>query len=399
MPQLKLLLALAVVALVQAPQAAQQAQPAPSQQQQVSEGLKLQAGRAERVVSRGKKAYYTRSFDLSGLPSYKPAESVTGQIRMWGSNYLKDGNLADYWEATFKKFHPGVTFEYQLKTSLAAVPALVTGVADLGPNRKITFAETLLYERYFNRDPLEIVFATGSFDVPGWQPAYGIVVHKNNPIAHLTMKQLDGIFGAERRGGWVGTSWHPEFARGPEENIRSWGQLGLTGEWAGRRINVYGLNLRYHQATVISDMLLKSSDKWNENLRIYANEILPDGTFGRLMVDDLVADPSCIAYIAAPTVNLPPELRLVPLAAGDGGRFVDFTIENVQNRTYLLADEVYMYANLGQGGQGGPVDPKVKEYLRFILSREGQQDVMRDGKYLPLTPELVREQLKKLGQR
>ncbi len=350
-------LALVAVAVAQAPQAAQQAQPAPSTQQQVSEGLKLQAGRAERVVSRGKKAYYTRAFDLSALPAYEPAERVTGAIRMWGSNYLKDGNLADYWEASFRKFHPGVTFEYQLKTSLAAVPALVTGVADLGPNRKITFAETLLYERYFNRDPLEIVFATGSFDVPGWQPAYGIIVHKNNPISDLTMGQLDGIFGAERRGGWAGTSWHPEFARGPEANIRTWGQLGLKGDWAGKRINVYGLNLRYHQATVISDMLLKSSDKWNEDLRIYANEILPDGTFGRLMVDDLVADPYCIAYVAAPTVNLPPSLKLVRLAAKPGGPFVDFTIENVQNRTYPLADEVYMYANV-QPGAG--VDPKVK---------------------------------------
>ena len=362
-------------------------------QQQVSEGLKLQQGRTERVVSRGKKAFYTRQFDLSGLPSYRPAGHVSGTIRMWGSNYLKDGNLADYWEASFRKFHPEVMFDYHLKTSLAAVPALVTGVADLGPNRKITFAETLLYERYFDRDPLEIVFATGSYDVPGWQPAYGIVVHKENPIAGLTMKQLDGIFGSERRGGWLGTSWHPEFARGPEENIRTWGQLGLTGEWAGKRLNVYGLNLRYHQATVLSDMLLKSSDKWNENLRIYANEILPDGTFGRLMVDDLVADPYSIAYIAAPTVNLPPDLKLVPLARKDGGPFVDFTINNVQSRAYPLSDEVYMYANVPPAVG---VDPKVKEFLRFILSREGQQDVMRDGKYLPLTPELVHEQLKKL---
>jgi phosphate transport system substrate-binding protein len=312
---------------------------------------------------------------------------------MWGSNYLKDGNLADFWEASFRKFHPEVTFDYHLKTSLAAVPALVTGVADLGPNRKITFAETLLYERYFNRDPLEIVFATGSFDVPGWQPAYGIVVQKKNPISGLTMKQLDGIFGAERRGGWLGTSWHPEFARGAEENIRNWGQLGLKGEWAGKRINVYGLNLRYHQATVISDLLLKSSDKWNENLRIYANEILPDGTFGRLMVDDLIADPYSIAYIAAPTVNLPPELKLVPLAAKDSGPFVDFTLDTVQSRAYPMSDEVYMYANVPPGAG---VDPKVKEFLRFVLSREGQQDVMRDGKYLPLTSELVREQLKKL---
>jgi phosphate transport system substrate-binding protein len=392
MRTLTLTLALVAAALIEVSSVGQQVPPASSKQQQVSDGLKLQAGRAERVVARGKKAYYTRQFDLSGLAAYKPEQTVTGTIRMWGSNYLKDGFLADYWEASFKKFHPAVVFDYHLRTSLAAVPALVTGVADLGPNRKITFAETLLYQRYFNRDPLEIMYATGSFDVPGWQPAYGILVHKSNPIAGLTMEQLDGIFGSERRGGWVGTSWHPEFARGPEKNIRTWGQLGVKGEWADKRINVYGLNLRYHQATVISDMILKSSDKWNENLRIYSNEILPDGSFGRLMVDDLAADRYCIAYAAAPTVNLPPDLKLVPLATKAGEPFVAMSLETLQNRTYPMADEVYMYAHRPDTG----VDPKVREFLRFILSREGQQDVMRDGKYLPLTAEVAREQLNKL---
>jgi phosphate transport system substrate-binding protein len=393
MKPLTLLVALGLAALVQAPPSAQQAPPPSTKQPQVSDGLALQAGRAARVTSRGKKAYYTRQFDLSGLPAYKPEQTVTGTIRMWGSNYLKDGNLADYWEAKFKQFHPGVAFDYHLKTALGAVPALVMGVADVGPTRRITFAETLLFQRYFDRDPLEIVSATGSYDVPGWSPAYGIVVHKSNPLAGLTLKQLDGIFGAERRGGWVGTSWHPEFARGPEENIRTWGQLGLKGEWANRKITVYGLNLRYHQATVLSDLLLKGSDKWNENLKIYANEILPDGSFGRLMVDDLVADPACIAYIAAPTVNLPADLKLIPLAAKGGAPFVALTLDTVQNRTYPMADEVYMYAN---PPKGGPLDPKVREFLRFIVSREGQQEVMRDGKYLPLTADLAREQLAKL---
>jgi len=96
--------------------------------------------------------------------------------------------------------------------------------------------------------------ATGSYDVPGGTPVR-VVVHRDNPLAQLTMKQLDGIFGSERAGGWEGTSWRPGRARGPEQNIRTWGQLGLTGDWKDKPIHVYGLTLRYHQATEISDMV------------------------------------------------------------------------------------------------------------------------------------------------
>jgi len=153
------------------------------------------------------------------------------------------------WQDAFTKFHPGVKFEWHMETTSAAVPSLVFGVSDMGIGRKVTFSELQLYERYKNRDPLEIDIATGSYDVPGWQPGYGVIVSKDNPLTHISMEQLDGIFGAERNGGWDGTSWHAEWARGPEKNIRTWGQLGLTGEWASKPIVPYGLNLRYHQAT------------------------------------------------------------------------------------------------------------------------------------------------------
>jgi phosphate transport system substrate-binding protein len=312
---------------------------------------------------------------------------------MWGSNYIVDGNVGSYWEEGFRKFHPDVNFDFHMKTTVAAVPSLVFGVGDIGVGRKITFAELLLYQRYNDRDPLEITAATGSYDVTGWQPGYGIVVNKDNPIARLSMEQLDGIFGSERLGGWEGTSWHPEYARGPEKNLRTWGQLGAKGEWADKPINVYGLNLRYHQAAEISDRLLKASDKWNERLRIYANFVTPEGKLGRSLTADLAKDRYGIAYIAAPTQDLPPELKIVALANKSGGPYVPYTMETVRDRTYPLYDEIYMYVDRAQDKS---IDPKVKEFLRFVVSREGQEAVMRDGKYLPLTAEVVREQLKKL---
>lgn len=368
-----------------------------SQEKESTEGLDMQAARAKMMTERGRKIAYTRKWDLSGLPKYHPKEQVSGVLRFWGSNYISDGYLGSYWEAVFKKFQPAVSFEFNMKTTLAAVPSLVFGVSDIGIGRKITFSEQELFERYKDRPPVEIELATGSYDVPGWQPGYGIVVHKDNPINQLTMKQLDGIFGAERNGGWEGTSWRPNHARGAEGNIRTWGQLGLKGEWADKLINVYGLNLRYHQATEMSDTLLKGSDKWNEHLRIYANFVSASGKLERGLSGDLSQDRYGIAYIAAPTVNLggqgaPTQLKLLKVAAGTGP-YVEYSLETLHDRSYPLFSRIYGYTDRAENGE---MKPAVVEFLRFVLSQEGQAEVMRDGKYLPLTAGVVQEQLKQL---
>jgi phosphate transport system substrate-binding protein len=229
-------------------------------------------------------------------------------------------------------------------------------------------------------------------------------VHKDNPLTRITLEQLDGVFGAERTGGWIGTDWHPEVARGPEKNIRKWGQLGLQGEWADREIMPYGLNLRYSQATTLSDKFLGGSDKWNERLRIYANFVGPGDEskgssmgFGRLkrgLNEDLAQDRFGSAYVASPVgANLPPELKLLELAETSKGPYYAYTIENIRERVYPLYDEIYAY---GGSNDAASLDPKVREYLRFIVSRQGQECIQRDGKYLPLTAKVSREQLKRL---
>src|ERR1700730_13390401 len=108
---------------------------------QSTEGLAMQAAAAQMMKVRGAKVAYTKKFDLSGLPAYQPTRKVTGTIRLWGSNYIVDGSLGRYWEEAFKRYHPGVKFDYHMKTTLAAVPSLVFGVADIGIGRKITFSE------------------------------------------------------------------------------------------------------------------------------------------------------------------------------------------------------------------------------------------------------------------
>jgi phosphate transport system substrate-binding protein len=388
-------LALALGAVVAAAQPAQQKA---LESGASTEGLDMQAARAKMMGARGAKVAYTKQFDLSGLPKYEPKHKLKGRLRVWGSNYITDGRVGAYWEAAFRKFHPDVKIEWHMKTTSAAVPSLVFGVSDLGIGRKLTFQEQQLYERYKDRPPLEIDIATGSFDVPGWNPGFGVVVHKDNPLDKISMEQLDGIFGAERQGGWDGTSWRPQWARGPEKNLRTWGQLGLAGEWADKPIVPYGLTLRYHQATEISDRVLQASDKWNENLRTYANFVSKQGTLERGLNEDLAQDRYGIGILAAPTTTLRgvgslPTLKVLPLAWKNGGPYVPYSLDTVQDRSYPLFDHIYAYFDRDAGR---PMNPIVYEFVRFIVSREGQEAVMRDGKYLPLTAGVAKEQLERL---
>lgn len=238
--------------------------------------------------------------------------------------------------------------------------------------------------------------ATGSFDVRGWTFALGVFVHKDNPIAKLTLEQLDGIFGAERDGGWNGLTWDTNVAREADKNIRTWGQLGLTGEWADKPIHVYGYNFKYHFTDEIDKKVLKGSGKWNEKLRAYSNVAgqKADGSLtgaGELMMNDLGKDRYGIAYTGMPFMT--PETKSVALAGDAAGPYVPLTLANVQNRSYPLTRDVYYYF---KGEKGKPIDPKVKEFLRYVLSREGQEAIQQDGKYLPLTAEAARAQLQKL---
>jgi len=365
-----------------------------AQKEAIRDSIEVQKARNEHVRSRGKKAFYTRRFDLSDLPSFEPEQKIADAIRIWGLNYLADANLADYWTEGFHKFQPEAKIEWHLPVAMASTSALVTGVADIGANRGLTFTEILQFERVFNYSPLELDMVTGSYDVPGWANAMGIFVNKENPISQLTLKQLDGIFGAPRTGGWVGTSWNPQLARGPEGNLRRWGQLGLAGTWADKPIHVYGLNLRYDTATKFSDRVLKGSDKWNENLIMYANYARPDGSLAigaQLLMEDLSKDPYGIAYSGIQ--NLTPQTKAIALSQGDGGPYVAMTMDSVRDRSWPLYQRETWVLNRKPGE---PLPPKVREFMRYVLSRQGQEEVVRDGKFLPLTGELARENLKKL---
>lgn len=361
---------------------------------QERDSLEVQRGRDDKLLKRGSKVYYTEKFNLDSLPSYKPEQIVTGTIREWGSNYFQHGSLGKYWEEGFRKYHPDIKFDYHLETTGAAIPALTFGMADIGPSRHITSNETLLFQRFHDIQPLEIPVVTGSLNVAGWSYALGIFVNKDNPLTKLTVEQLDGIFGAERDGAFQNITWNTAAARGPEKNIRTWGQLGLTGEWADKPIHVHGYNLRYNIPRTFERHVFQDGAKWNEQLHEYTNYKNKDGSteLEAMQVTTAVSnDKYSIGYSSVAYIT--PQTKAIAVAPRGTKDYVELNLKNLQSRAYPLYDEVYFYLKREPGKK---LDPKTREFVRYVLSREGQEAVERDGKYLPLPPALALSLLKKL---
>jgi phosphate transport system substrate-binding protein len=324
------------------------------------------------------------------LPSYKPTQAVqTPEIlRSWGSNEMAP--LMKQWEQAFTRYQPQVRFADTLKGTETAQAALFSHVADMAlMSRPILPLERHVMFRREHHLPLEIMVATGSADAPDASFALSVLVSKDNPLTVLTLKQLDGIFGDERTGAWDEQFiWHPEAGRSADLNIRTWGQLGLTGEWADKPIHVIGYPVTIYSPTSgpmlsFRKDVMQGGDIWNPNLREF-----PEGA---QISEALSKDPYAIGYtcICYKTAALKP----LAIVRTDSSAPVQLTKANVANRTYPLSRSVYIYIDRTPGES---VDPRVKEFLTYVLSREGQEVVARASGYLPLTRELATEQLQKL---
>lgn len=336
---------------------------------------------------------------IDDLASYKPQQKVSGVIRSYGFGL---GGVLEKWQAEFKKIHPDVTFENTLPTSDAAFPALVTKVSDLGPNggepaitEALSFFETRDYHASY------VVVATGSFDIKSRSNGPIVFVHKDNPLEKLTIDQLDGIFGSERNGGMRGFEWTPSDARGTDKNIRTWGQLGLTGEWADKPIQTYGHapsgTTRFFQLHVLGN-----TEKWNPNYKGYVETgskmISPEDREGQtlgiqhMLRKELLNNKYGIAWTIMSQADGIDGLKPIALAPRGTDKFVTPSRDSFQQRTYPLARNIYIYFDRAPGAT---LEPRFKEFLRFALSREGQQ-LVANGDYLPLPQKLVSEQLSKL---
>ena len=325
-----------------------------------------------------------------GLPDYQPSLKVTGVLRSCGNPQM--AALLQRWQAGFKRFHPEIQFADDLKSSASGPYGLDMRTADFALMGRAIFP----YERYgvYERSwvyPAEIEVATGSAEALHKSPALAVFVHESNPLAHLSVRELDRVFGAERGGGWNALTWDTSVARTAQGDFRTWGQLGLTGEWTSRRLHVYGPpGLGAGAITFFQSRVFGGAETWNEDLREYADR--------RQMLADLAKDPLGIAY--APLGYAGPGVKALALGETPAGPFVALTHESVAARTYPLYRAVYIYftrdnANTELMSTLG--DPRVKEFLRYIVSRQGQQDVAAEASYVALTAAVARAQLLKLN--
>lgn len=294
----------------------------------------------------------------SPVPMYQKVSGISGSANSIGSDTMN--NLMTLWLEGFRKYYPNVTIQVEGKGSSTAPPALIEGTAQFGPmSRPMKASEIDKFEKHFGYPPT--VLRT-SLD------ALAIFVNKDNPINGLTLQQVDAIFSKTRRGEY-------------QEDIARWGQLGLDGDWKSAAFSLYGRNSASGTYGFFKDHALFKGDFKDE---------VKEQPGSASVVQGVAEDRYSMGYsgIGYKTSGV----RVVPLALETGEPFREGTIENVIDGSYPLGRFLYLYINKAPNK---PLDPLVREFCKFIFSKEGQEIVVKDG-YMPVPYQVVKEELEKL---
>lgn len=293
------------------------------------------------------------------IPHYKPVSGVSGNLSSIGSDTMN--NLLTLWLEGFKKYYPNVNIQIEGKGSSTAPPALISGTAQIAPmSRPMKKEEIDKFEAKFGYKPTEL---KTSLD------ALAVYVNKDNKLKGLTLQQVDAIFSKTRRGGFA-------------KDITMWSDLGLTGLWANKPISLYGRNSASGTYGFFKEHALFKGD---------FKDKVKEQPGSASVVQGVTEDKFSIGYsgIGYKTSGV----IAVPLAKDKSDKFHSADYENVLNGKYPLARFLYIYINKVPNK---PIDPLLKEFLKFIFSYEGQQVVIKDG-YLPLKKSFVESELKKLN--
>src|SRR5487761_17813 len=262
-------------------------------------------------------AAYASAANAEGNALHASHLPVRGMIRICGDT---QGGLLGLFETAFVKMYPDVGFSNTPSPSQLGVPGMIMGLCDLAiTGAPAEPSQLYLLNKMGPRRPVRIAIAGGSYDVRGRSAVLGVYVNRVNPIDKLTIGQLSRVFGAEHNAGWRDYLWDDRDARGPERNIRTWGQLGLGGKWSGRSIHTYGLSWGGPEI-FMSQMLTGGSDKWNQNYRTYNIKGFARGSaLTSHMIAEMAADPSSIGWTQVIFAQHNPNLKLVAVAASKRG--------------------------------------------------------------------------------
>ena len=302
-----------------------------------------------------------------------PQQELRGSIRIVGTDTMKE--LMDRWIAGFTGIHPGVRIELAAKGALTAAPALSNGSTNLATlGREFTPSEIAGFHAQKHYDPTGIRVAIGSYDISGKTVTLAFFVNQSNPITKLNFQQLDAIY----CNSLLRKAPHP---------ITKWGELGLTGEWAGRDIHPVGVDFPDGISNFIRLRVCKGGD-----LRQGIREEHTGGPINVLdrIVTDITADPASIGY--AGFANLKPGSKLIALSE-DGGPYLEGTRAEVETARYPLSRYIYIFVDRAPGQ---PLPPLEREFLRYVTSPAGQALVGSDNIYMPLPLSIAASQQEEL---
>jgi len=292
------------------------------------------------------------------LPAYKAVPGISGNVNSIGSDTLN--NLMTLWAESYSKFYPNVKIQIEGKGSATAPPALIAGTAQLGPmSRPMKGSEIDQFEKKFGYKPTPVRVAVD---------ALAVYVNKDNPITCMTMAQADAVFSKSRRYGYT-------------ENVKTWGQLGLGGEWASRPLSIYGRNSASGTYGFFKEHALKNGDFKDEVKEQPGSASVVQG----VTVDRFGIGYSGIGYATA-------GVRAVPLAAKQGGTCFEATADNAYSGDFPLSRFLYIYVNRAPGK---PVEPITREFVKMVMTKEGQEVVIKDG-YFPIPASIAKEEVTKV---
>ncbi|HSG61221.1 MAG TPA: phosphate ABC transporter substrate-binding protein PstS family protein [Pseudomonadales bacterium] len=292
------------------------------------------------------------------LPDYQKVSGVSGNLSSVGSDTL--ANLMTLWAEDFKRNYPNVNIQIQAAGSSTAPPALTEGTSNFGPmSRRMKDKELGAFEAKFGYKPTAVPVAID---------ALAVFVHKDNPIEGLSIPQLDAIFSSTRK-------------CGAAEDAKVWGDLGLEGAWTRRDIQLFGRNSVSGTYGYYKDKALCKGDFKNT-----VNEQPGSAS----VVQSVSTSINGIGYsgIGYRTSSV----RMLPLSKKEGQPFVEANTENSTNGTYPLARYLYMYVNKAPNK---PLSPLEAEFIKQVLSKQGQEVVLKDG-YIPLPASVTARVLQSL---
>ncbi|MGH7802597.1 MAG: PstS family phosphate ABC transporter substrate-binding protein [Thermodesulfobacteriota bacterium] len=292
------------------------------------------------------------------IAPYQKVSGISGNINSIGSDTMN--NLMTLWCEGFNKFYPNVKCQIEGKGSSTAPPALIAGTAQIGPmSRTMKGEEIDEFEKKFGYKPTGIRTSLDSL---------AVYVNKDNPIQCITLQQADAIFSKTRK-------------CGETEDITTWGQLGLTGDWANRPISLYGRNSASGTYGFFKEHTLCKGD--------YKDQV-KEQPGSASVVQGVSEDRFGIGYsgIGYKTSGV----RAVPLSKGDGKPCKAADYQNVLDGSYPLGRYLYVFINKAPNK---PLDPLVTQFVEFILSKEGQEVVVKDG-YDPIPANIASEELKRM---